>query len=127
MQERIADKIGKTQPYVAYQLRFGAFLNFTTTCCKNQNPPKNLTEGRFRALWEQTEASGKNAEDERFRQVIAILDQCTPMRPKTPGRSDAIIEAFAGKGWFTPQSAVASTRIHGTASPSPDFSGGFGL
>jgi len=44
-------------------LRFGHFLNFATTVAKADSLPANLTERRFRALWEQTDENA--AKDER--------------------------------------------------------------
>ena len=65
-QERLARRMGKTQQWVAYRLRLGQFLEFTTTGCKTQKPPENLTERRFRTCWSKT----KGKERERFAQVL---------------------------------------------------------
>jgi hypothetical protein len=37
-------------------IAFWGFLNFATTVAKSDLLPKNLTERRFRSLWEQTAA-----------------------------------------------------------------------
>jgi hypothetical protein len=55
-QEKLAEKEGKTQPWITYRLRFGRFLGFITTVIKIETLPKNLTEGRFRSFWEQAAA-----------------------------------------------------------------------
>lgn len=61
-QERIGQKMGKSQNWVSYRLRFGGFLRSITSCDKNESLPANLTEGRFRTSWERT----KGTEEERF-------------------------------------------------------------
>jgi hypothetical protein len=48
-QEQLAKKEGKTIAWVAYRLRFGRFLNFSTTVENRQTLPSNLTERRFRS------------------------------------------------------------------------------
>jgi hypothetical protein len=52
---------------VSYRLVFGRFLEFST----NVEKLENLTEGRFRGLWQGT----KGNERERFEQVLACLGQ----------------------------------------------------
>jgi hypothetical protein len=45
------------RPDTAQRLRFGRFLNFITTVINPESMPANLTEGRFRSYWEQTDAT----------------------------------------------------------------------
>ena len=52
-QEELAKKESKTQQWVAYHLRFGRFLNYTTTVV-NETTRNELTERRFRDHWENT-------------------------------------------------------------------------
>ena len=47
-QEKLAEKEGTTQQSIAYRLRFGRFVDFTTTVVNFENLPSNLTERRFR-------------------------------------------------------------------------------
>jgi hypothetical protein len=63
--------LGKTQQWVAYRLRFGRFLEFTTTVV-NIKSPRNLTEGRFRSYWEST---AKGDERHRFRAVLKAMEE----------------------------------------------------
>ena len=53
-QEELGKKEGKSQDWISLRLRFGRFLNFTTAVV-NSELPRNLTEWRFRELWEQTD------------------------------------------------------------------------
>jgi hypothetical protein len=48
---------------------FGRFLLFSTNVEKLENLPVNLTEGRFRDLWADTDANEGN-ERIRFAQVL---------------------------------------------------------
>jgi hypothetical protein len=58
----LAKKEGRTQSWVQYRLRFGRFLNFITMVIKTDSLPKNLTERRFRSLWEQTDKAAATCE-----------------------------------------------------------------
>jgi len=71
-QERLAAKEGKSRRYVAYRLCFGRFLHFGTDCAKWRKPPKNLTEGRFRRYFEQTDKKAK--EQIRFASVMSAME-----------------------------------------------------
>lgn len=101
-QDRLAEKEGKSQKWVDFQLRFGRFLNFSTTGTNPQKPPLNLTERAFRGFWEQTE---KGADERaRFRGVAELLAGKTRIgdshSPKTDIASKLL--AFAdGKSWHT--------------------------
>ncbi len=101
-QDRLAAKEGKSQQWVSFRLRFGAFLHFTTTGSNPTKPPVNLTERAFRKLWEQTD---KQADERaRFRVVAEMLAGKTrigePHTPKTDVATKLL--AFAdGKSWHT--------------------------
>ena len=43
-QEELGKKEGKSQDWISLRLRFGRFLNFTTTVVKTDPLPANLTE-----------------------------------------------------------------------------------
>jgi hypothetical protein len=80
--QELANKEGKSQPWVACKLRFGRFLNFITTG-NNSEMPANLTERRFRGYWEQT--GEEPDERQRFQQVLTLIRGepiCRPRRPK---------------------------------------------
>lgn len=95
-QEKLAAKEGRTQQWVAYRLRFGRFLNFTTDVV---NPELPLTEGRFRNYWDQT----SQIDDERLRfRAVAKLIQAdmTLSRSTVPkGHPKKIVEQFADHKW----------------------------
>lgn len=57
-------KRGKTQQWISLRLRFGRYLTFTTNVVNADTLPNNLTEGRFRAYWDQTD---KDEPSERVR------------------------------------------------------------
>ena len=64
-QEKLAEVLSKRRgeevcrQWVGQRLRFGRFLTFfATACSKDAKIPADLTEGKFRVLWEATEASG---------------------------------------------------------------------
>lgn len=51
-QEELAKKEGKSQTHVAKLLRFGRFLDFSSSGTVSQNPAfSKLTERRFRDYW----------------------------------------------------------------------------
>jgi hypothetical protein len=54
MQEELAKKEGKPQPYISRTLRFGRFLNFMPTGINSESAPNGLTERRFRSYSERT-------------------------------------------------------------------------
>jgi hypothetical protein len=97
-QEELARKEEKTQPWVVYRLRFGRFLNFITTVIKTESLPANLTERRFRALWEQTDKDAPK-EEFRFRAVIKMLQSESVMAPRRPPIGAKIKERFADGKW----------------------------
>lgn len=91
-QDELAKKEGKSQQWIVTKLRFGRFLNFTTTVVNTESILKNITEGRFRSYWERTE-SGPN-ERARFGEVIKLMQA-----PKRPAIGEAIKESFADGKW----------------------------
>jgi hypothetical protein len=97
-QEELAEKEGKSQSWIQYRLRFGRFLHFTTVVVKFESVPSNLTEGRFRSFWEQTEKeNGK--EEQRFRAVLKLLQAEPIMAPRRPPIGNKIKEQFADGKW----------------------------
>ena len=107
-QERIAEKEDKSQAWVKCRLRFSRFLRFISTECTNGVLiPRNLTEGRFRAAWEQT-PTGQN-EAARFKYVVEILNaDLTLVKP--PERVHAkIVEMFGDWKWHTTEEIVERT------------------
>jgi hypothetical protein len=98
-QEQLAAKEGKTQQWVAYRLRFGRFLHFTTSSCNSGKAPLKLTEGKFRSLWDRTE---KGDERVRFREVARMLEEdmiLSLTHAKKPKIGHAIMDQFADGGW----------------------------
>lgn len=68
-QERLAEREGKQQPWVAKRLCFGRFLNSIPS---GNTVQATLTERRFRGFWERTEGE---VEGERFREVTRLMDE----------------------------------------------------
>lgn len=96
-QERLAEKEGKTQQWVAYRLRFGRFLTFTTTVVNADSQPKNLTEGRFRNYWSRTEGN----ERQRFIAVQKLIaDDLALHAKKRPQIGKQIVEKFGDGKWY---------------------------
>ena len=106
-QEKLAEKEEKTQQWVAYRLRFGRFLHFTTTVVNPENLPKNLTERRFRHFWEQTDKDEHN-DRIRYQQVLEMIrnDIRIGKSTKTKGHAKIIREHFADGQWH-PLSEIA--------------------
>lgn len=102
-QEKIADKVGKSQQWVCCRLRLGRFLNFTTRCSKNANVPKNLTEGRFRKYW----ATTSGTEEERFCQVAELMNTELALVKPPQNVGERIVKAFAEAGWVTEEAIFA--------------------
>lgn len=76
-QQELADKEGKSQPWIVCRIRFGKFMDWLnvaiiTTGNNRALAPKNLTERRFRSYWEQT--SG-NKDTARFRKVWKMIQE----------------------------------------------------
>jgi hypothetical protein len=102
-QEEIAAKEGKSQQWVSYRVRFGEFLDFTTTVVNPGFELAKLTEFKFRGLWEQTETSGRQSEAEqrrRFRQVVEMLEE-EASAPKERQKSirKLLVKRFVDEKW----------------------------
>jgi len=100
-QQRIADKVGKSQNWVCYQLRFGAFLEFITSGDNSTKPPKNLTERKFRGYYERTT---EEKEDLRFADVLKLMEEesyleLVPKGRRDPEVSELILDQFADGKW----------------------------
>lgn len=74
-QEQLATQEGKTQQWVAYRLRLGRFLAYSTN---TTTVVIALTERRFRGLWDRTDKS--ESEPARFDAVLGMLQE--PPEPK---------------------------------------------
>lgn len=99
-QEELAKKEGKTRQWIAYRVRFGEFLNYATVVAKSKSLPSNLTEGRFRKFWEQTDK--KSPKDEyRFREVLELLNdpEAGPQRTMRPRIAPDIVKQFGDGKW----------------------------
>jgi hypothetical protein len=98
-QEELATKEGKSRQWIVVRVRFGSFLNFATAVAKTEILPKNLTEGRFRSLWEQTEKSHKD--EIRFRDVLKLMQSGKILAERRPLIGEQIVEKFADGKWHT--------------------------
>ena len=97
-QDELAKKEGKTIAWVAYRLRFGRFLNFSTTVENPQTLPSNLTERRFRSYWERT--SGGN-DRQRFDAVIKLMVAETQLvSPINKPIWRDIVDKFGDGKWY---------------------------
>lgn len=98
-QERIAEKEGKSVRWVYYRLQFGRFLIFCTSCANSQKPAKNLTEGRFRTYFEQTDKGKK--EQLRFRDAASAMEEdlLLPTKKRDMELAKRIVEKFADAKW----------------------------
>lgn len=105
-QEELAEKEGQSQQRIGQSIRFGRFLNFTTTVVNFETLPSNLTERRFRSYWERTDKSEGN-ERARFTAVLRLMQEETVLvqkrRPKV-GRT--IVDQF-GDGKWHPLTTIA--------------------
>lgn len=95
-QEKLAAKEGKSHDWMSLRLRFGRFLNFSTTV-ENSELPVNLTEWRFRKHWGQTASHAKD--EVRFREVLKRIRAEPITAPRRPAIGDAIKEQFADGQW----------------------------
>lgn len=96
-QEELAKKEGKSQDWVSLRVRFGRFLNFTTTVVSSEIVPNNLSEGKFRSFWAQTDAPD---ERDRFHEVIKALQRETLIRQSNrPKIGSEIVAQFADGKW----------------------------
>jgi hypothetical protein len=97
-QQELADREGKSQDWVSLRLRFGRFLNFTTTVVNSELPP-NFTERRFREFWERSD-KGLVKDELRFRQIVKMLQEdCMVSAPRRHMIGQKIRERFADGKW----------------------------
>jgi hypothetical protein len=101
--------------WVSKHIRFGRFLSFFSTVCTEEGfrLPPNLTEGGFRALWENTTADGNysghranteaatNDERRRFAEVIETLRIIGLPRNKKQVQARIIQEFKIKPAWLT--------------------------
>lgn len=100
-QEELADKESKSPQWISYRVRFGRFLQFSTTVEKFETLPSNLTERRFRSYWERTEKSEGN-ERARFLSVARLMQEDTVLRQKNrPKIGPMIVEQFGDGKWHS--------------------------
>jgi hypothetical protein len=84
-QEKIAQEMGRTQPWVTYRLRFGRYLEIITRSYNSSRPTDSLTEYHFRKGWSTVaKEHPKETEAERFGRVAEWLEANPPL----VGRSD---------------------------------------
>jgi hypothetical protein len=76
-QERLAEKEGKSRPYITRLLLFGRFLNFVPIGTNPEIPLSSITEGKFRSYWERTEGGN---ERQRFAAVTVTNATWRPER-----------------------------------------------
>jgi len=108
-QEEIAAKEGKSRPWVVCRVRFARFLDFVTTVTNSEKLPKNLTEGRFREFWSQTNREDGNDLD-RFQAVYDLItERSTVMQPRRPKIGDEIVKEFGDGKWHSP--SVIAERL----------------
>jgi|SRR5215475_1435956 len=107
-QERLAQKEGKAQSWVAQRLRFGRFLNFITTVINEDVLPRNLTERRFRQFWSEQEKHGGN-DRQRFQATLDAI-RSSAITPSNAGVNNniakRIIEAYADGKWHDEEKIV---------------------
>lgn len=86
-QENIAERTGVFRTTVGRRILFGQFLDFEPAGSKSNSALKTLNERRFRELWQQTEAAGKN-DRQRFRAVLDLLAQDATLAKARSGKVD---------------------------------------
>lgn len=103
-QAELAKAEGKSKAWVDYQVRFGRFLDFSTSGGNSENPAFSLlTERRFRDFWARTEGD----ERERFREVLHIIEGAGLHAKRRPPIMSPIRKAFADDGQFHKLSTIA--------------------
>lgn len=114
-QEELAAKEGKSQQWVVCRLRFGHFLEFTTTVVnpeKSQIPTQVLSERRFRSYWERTDKTEMN-ERVRFKAVLRMMQEdVTISRPhdRHPHIAKAIKRTCGDGTWHQLKTIVAKVQ-----------------
>lgn len=97
-QVELAEKEGKSQPWVNYRLRFGRFLSFITTVIKPDLLPRDLSEWRFRSYWERTDKLETN-ERIRFTAIHRLMQEGAVTAPRRPLLGEPIKKHFADGKW----------------------------
>lgn len=95
-QEELAARIGKSQDWVSLRLRFGRFLHFTTVVVKRELPP-NLTEGRFRKFWTETDPEPKD--EYRFSKVLKLMTDEPDLLAQRPKIAAELKARFSDGKW----------------------------
>ena len=104
-QQQLADKEGKSRIWITTRLRFGNFLNFVTNVTKSDLLPRNLTEGKFREYWKQTNKDQN--ERARFAEVTrAIQRDAAVVKPRRHLIGHDIINEFADGKWHPLQTII---------------------
>jgi transcriptional regulator with XRE-family HTH domain len=103
-QEELATKEGKSQQWIAQRVRFGRFLDFTTTVVNLEKPLFSLTERRFREFWDKTTTTDDN-ERQRFQKVASMVEEAEVMlrQPPRPKIGPAIVKQFADGKYHRPE------------------------
>ena len=113
-QQKIADYLGKNQSWVARRLLFGRFCNFLMPI-GIKKLPVNLSEGRFRELWEQVgKGDGRvgastPAETKRFKAILQTEEWQFQLADATPFPvSDMLKEHCCNRKWMTAEELADS-------------------
>jgi hypothetical protein len=102
-QQKIAERIGKDQSWVALTLRFGKFLEHVMTSGHNTLAiPQNLTERRFREYWNKTHGPSNEC---RFDKVLAAITTS-----QAPPQSQPSLESLAAPK-LAPIHCVTGNRL----------------
>jgi transcriptional regulator with XRE-family HTH domain len=106
-QEQLADKEGKSRPYITQRLIFGRFPN-VAMATSTEIPLSSLIERRFRDYWSRTE--GTHAR-QRFAAVLKLMRSEATLRqpPVLKGLGKAIAEEFADGEWHKLETIVAAS------------------
>jgi transcriptional regulator with XRE-family HTH domain len=110
-QEKLAQKEDVAPQRIAQRLRFGRFLNFSTSVENLKTLPNNLTEGKFRDYWSKTDKTETN-ERIRFRAVQALIAENTALRAQArPKIGKELVAAFGDGKWHSPDKMAARLDV----------------
>jgi hypothetical protein len=115
-QQKLAEKEGKKQQWIARQVKFGQFLDFTPIGVNTKIGPA-ITEGAFRDCWDKTDGNDR----ERFQQAAELLAERTEVllrRKQRPRIDKKILNDFADGKWHRPEEiaeAIGADPGHVTA------------
>jgi hypothetical protein len=95
-QECIAERVGKSPQRIAQQLKFGAFLDFSTRVEITGLPMSKLCEKDFRRYWQRTD-KGECNDNVRFKAVLGMLEEAArfAMIPARDRVAPTILQDFA--------------------------------